>query len=178
MGVRIFTNCKYTYCGLKSLLAELIKSDYSSQLGKRVKESRIVVIDAERKDYSALYKRAAGAGGDSSDKLIIVINRTHHDHILLNEHTVVVSKCSSLNSIRDLIFNFLLTRRVALNPISFSTREDKVLREWVTGKSTLKIAESTDAKIKSVNNSKYRILRKCNIKDISSMLLIASLIYN
>ncbi|RJL23782.1 helix-turn-helix transcriptional regulator [Pectobacterium polaris] len=111
----------------------------------------------------------------SQERKIIILNNRRHAPVMIAKKVILLSKHTSIITIKKVISALSSFREIKGKTISLSPNEKILFGYWLDGISIKDIAKKMAITHKTANNMKNNIYRKYGIKDLLTFLLIAKI---
>ncbi|MEE3664501.1 LuxR C-terminal-related transcriptional regulator [Brenneria sp. g21c3] len=158
MSINIFSACLFTTKAFENIM----KYDYT--------DASITIFDAEYTiDINMLSEIIINYPTD----FIIVLNNRNHSPIMIAKRIIILSKHTSVNIIKKIIYSICFFREIKSKTISLSPHEKVFFDYWLGGEKINFIAEHMSITPKTANNIKNNIYKKYGTKDLLTFLLIS-----
>ncbi|KHN92559.1 transcriptional regulator [Pectobacterium actinidiae] len=158
MSIEIFSRCPFTTAAFTFL---------ESMDGGN---EPITIVDIEHGIDMALLTRIIT---DRQRTFIIILNNRKHAPVMVAKKVLLLSKHTSMNTIKKVISALSSFREIKGKAISLSPNEKIFFGYWLDGIAIKTIAKKMAITHKTANNMKNNIYRKYGIKDLLTFLLIA-----
>ncbi|AIU88958.1 LuxR C-terminal-related transcriptional regulator [Pectobacterium odoriferum] len=158
MSIEIFSRCPFT----TAAFAFLGSMDGGNE--------PLTIVDIEHGIDMALLTRIIT---DRQRTFIIILNNRKHAPVMVAKKVLLLSKHTSMNTIKKMISALSSFREIKGKMISLSPNEKIFFGYWLDGISIKDIAKKMTITHKTANNMKNNIYRKYGIKDLLTFLLIA-----